>query len=159
MFDPASIVAALGSAKTILDLAKGANDAQLAIRISTEVANVQGKLIDVQQQALALQQENQELRAEIEKSRSFVQHHSVIWKLRADGTEDGPFCPACLGEGREMRLILWFQADQTRDYWLTYCPKGHIDHRVKPQGWNPPKQEPTYAVPKGLVPENYFFKR
>jgi hypothetical protein len=93
MFDPASIVAALGSAKTILDLLKNANDAQLAIRISTEVANVQGQLIDVQQQALALQTENQSLRAEIEKSKVYVQHHSVIWKVRPDGSEDGPFCP------------------------------------------------------------------
>jgi hypothetical protein len=42
MFDPASISAALGSVKAILDLLKGANDAQLAIRISSEVANVQG---------------------------------------------------------------------------------------------------------------------
>jgi len=49
MLDPASISAALGSAKAILDLLKGANDAQLAIRISGEVANVQGRLIDVQQ--------------------------------------------------------------------------------------------------------------
>jgi hypothetical protein len=159
MFDPASIAAALGSAKAILDLAKNANDAQLAIKISTEVANVQGKLIDVQQQALALQSENQELRAEIERSRSYVQHHSVIWKRRDDATEDGLFCPACLGEGREMRLILWLQADQTRADWLTYCPKGHVDPRIKLQGFNPVKQEPTYAVPKELVPENYFYKR
>jgi uncharacterized protein with PIN domain len=35
------------------------------MKISSEVANVQGKLIDVQQQALALQNENQNLREEI----------------------------------------------------------------------------------------------
>ena len=55
MFDPASIVAALTSARNILDLAKNANDAHLAMKISSEVANVQGRLIDVQQQTLALQ--------------------------------------------------------------------------------------------------------
>jgi hypothetical protein len=70
MFDASSITAALGSAKTILDLLKNANDAQLAMKISSEVANLQGKLIDVQQQALALQQDNQQLRGEIEKFRS-----------------------------------------------------------------------------------------
>ena len=77
MFDASSITAALGSAKTILDLLKNANDAQLAMKISSEVANLQGKLIDVQQQALALQQDNQYLRGEIEKFRSHVHHHSV----------------------------------------------------------------------------------
>jgi hypothetical protein len=51
MFDPSTISAALGSANAILDLLKNANDAKLAMAISTEVANVQGKLIDVQQQA------------------------------------------------------------------------------------------------------------
>ena len=57
-----------------------------------------------------------------------------------------------------MRLILWEQADQSRAYWLTYCPKGHVDHRAKPQGWIPAKQEPTYAIPKELLPENYFYR-
>jgi hypothetical protein len=58
MFDPASINAALSSVKSIFDLLKNANDAQLAMKISSEVANVQGRLIDVQQQALALQNDN-----------------------------------------------------------------------------------------------------
>lgn len=65
MFDPASLGAALTSAKVILDPAKGANDAQLAMRISSEIANLQGRLIDVQQQALSLQSENQQLREEL----------------------------------------------------------------------------------------------
>jgi hypothetical protein len=65
MIDPASISAALGSAKTMLDFAKGANDAHLAMKISAEVANLQGRLIDVQQQALALQKENHDLNDEI----------------------------------------------------------------------------------------------
>jgi len=159
MFDPASITAALGSAKTILDLVKNANDAQLAIKISTEVANVQGKLIDVQQQALALQFDNQQLRAEIDKFRSYVQHHSVTWRLRPDGTENGPFCPACVGEGRDMPLILVPGVDQTRSYWLLYCPRGHVSDRAKSNGWEVRKQEPTYAVPKQLVPDDYFFLR
>jgi hypothetical protein len=65
MFDPASIGAALTSVKALYDLAKNANDAQLAMKISSEVANIQGRLIDVQQQTLALQTENQELKAKI----------------------------------------------------------------------------------------------
>ena len=88
MFDPASISAALGSAKVILDLLKNANDAQLAIKISTEVGNVQGRLIDVQQQALALQNENQDLRDEIRQLKA---------KL-AETVEAQP-CPKCLRKG------------------------------------------------------------
>jgi hypothetical protein len=158
VFDPASISAALGSAKTILDLLKNANDAQLAIKISSEIANVQGRLIDVQQQALDLQQENHHLRGEIEKSRSYRQHHSVIWKLR-EGREDGPYCPACLGEGRDMRLILRNHVDQSGDHWFTHCPKGHVDPREKAQGFTPRKEDPTFKLPKSLVPDDYFYPR
>ena len=158
MFDPTSITAALGSAKTILDLLKNANDAQLAIKISGEVANVQGKLIDVQQQVLAIQEDNQQLRAEIETFRSHVHHHSVIWRVRPDGTQDGPFCPVCVGDGRDMRLILRPHVDQTRE-WHLYCPKGHAGVGDKARPLNMPKPEPIYVIPKELVPENYFFVR
>src|ERR1035441_10682055 len=88
MFDPASIGGALSSAKVILDLLKNANDAQLAMKISTEVANVQGRLIDVQQQALALQNETQDLRDEIRQLKT---------KL-AETVEAEP-CPSCLRKG------------------------------------------------------------
>jgi regulator of replication initiation timing len=64
MFDPTTLGAALSSAKTILDLMKNAKDAQLAIKISSEIANLQGRLIDVQQQVFGLQEENQKLREE-----------------------------------------------------------------------------------------------
>jgi hypothetical protein len=85
MFDLATINAALTSAKVILDLARNANDAQLAMKISTEVANVQGKLIDVQQQALALQDENQSLREEVRKL-----------KAKLEETVQAAPCPKCL---------------------------------------------------------------
>jgi hypothetical protein len=42
MFDPASIGAALTSTRTIIDLLRNANDAQLAMKISSEVANLRG---------------------------------------------------------------------------------------------------------------------
>jgi hypothetical protein len=95
MFDPATVGGALTSLKTIVDLVKGANDTQLAMRVSSEVIEAQGKLFDIQREALALQQENQQLRAEIEKFRSARFHHSVNWRIVADGSEDGPFCPVC----------------------------------------------------------------
>lgn len=58
MFDPFSMAAALGSLKAIIELVRNANDAQLAMKISGEVANIQGMLIDAQQQnAVAAERE------------------------------------------------------------------------------------------------------
>ena len=88
MFDPASIGAALASAKTILELLRNANDAQLALKISSEVANLQGRLIDVQQQALALQNEKQDLLDEIKQL-----------KAKLAETVDAEPCPSCHRKG------------------------------------------------------------
>jgi hypothetical protein len=158
MFDPATIGAALGSAKAILDLLKGANDAQLAVRITSEVANVQGRLIEVQQQALALHEENQRLRAEVDKFHSSVFHHSVNWRVTRDGSEDGPFCPVCAGEGMDMRLTLRGVVDQSGQFWHLECPKSHLTG-VGLEGLRGRGRELSYVVPKELVPENRYFVR
>lgn len=84
MFDPATINAALSSAKATLDLVKNAKDAQLAMKISSEVANAQGRLIDVQQQTLSVQDENQRLRNEITQLKAQL----------ADTGQAEP-CPSC----------------------------------------------------------------
>jgi len=126
MFDPASINAALASAKVILDLLRNTNDPQLAIAISREVGQLQSQLLSVQQQALSLQNENQELRGEIrqikqaiEDENSFQFTHGVCWKtsdiLSLDEDEegnritawywDGLFCPLCKNvNGKAVRL-------------------------------------------------------
>jgi hypothetical protein len=131
MFDPSTIGAALTSAKAILDLLRNANDAQFALKISTEVVHLQSQLLTVQQQALALQNENQNLRDEIrqvkrarEEENSFQFLHGVYWKtsLFAPSDEDedeedehghpigrthweGPFCPLCKDvDGKAVRL-------------------------------------------------------
>jgi hypothetical protein len=156
MPDVVAIGSALASIKTIFDLLKGANDGQFAMRVSAEVANIQGQLIDVQQQTLRIQQENQELRSEVDRFKVFRQHHSVLWRENNTGGEDGPFCPVCHSDGRETRLAIAPRYDQTREYWTLWCPKSHIDPRVKPQGFTPMKGEPTYRVPKHLVPADYF---
>lgn len=158
MFDPSGLGAALTSLKAVVDLMKNANDAQLAMKISSEIANVQGKLIDVQQQTLALQAENQELRAEVDKFRSSVFHHSVNWRVLPDGTEDGPFCPVCVSEGVNMRLILRGVVDQTKEFWHLQCPKSHLAG-VGSEGILGRGRELTYAVPKGLVPDNRYLIR
>jgi hypothetical protein len=126
MFDPASISAALGSVKVIFELLKNAKDAQLARKVSEELANVHERLIDVQQQVLDLQNENQGLRDQIrqmkraiEDENSFQFMHGVYWKTRdvltSDVDEegnrikalywDGPFCPLCKDvNGKAVRL-------------------------------------------------------
>jgi hypothetical protein len=130
MFDLAGIGAALTSAKVILDLARNANDAQLAMKISSEVANLQGRLIDVQQQALTLQSDNQDLRDEIrrlkqaaEEEEQLVYQHGVFWKTsdaltldedengnRIIGTHwDGPYCPLCKEVNKQAVHLKWFK--------------------------------------------------
>jgi hypothetical protein len=152
MADLASISAALTSVKTMWDLARNLQDTHVAMQISSELGNIQGRLIDVQQQALAVQEENQRLRSELDNYKSLKQHHSVIWRELPDGKEDGPFCPICIAQKREMRLGLNPFADQMLDYWRLYCPQGH----VAKQGIQL-APGPFFQVPKSLVADNYFF--
>jgi hypothetical protein len=97
MADLGSIGVALGSVKTLFDLAKSAQDVHLAMKINTEVANIQGQLIDVQQKTLALQSENQTQRDEINQ-------------LKAQLAETAEFdpCPRCRKKG-------WHVASSDRD--------------------------------------------
>ena len=88
MADLASIGAALGSLKTIVELLKNAQDAQLAMKISVELGNIQGRLIDAQQQTLAVQNENQAQREEINQLKANL----------AETVQAEP-CPRCLKKG------------------------------------------------------------
>ena len=124
MFDPVSMTAALTSLKSIIYLAKGANNAQLAMHISSEVAQIQERLIDVQQQVLGLQTENQQLRdtvrrmSEIAAFRAAVSFDGKVYWKRDCEKWDGPFCPVCLDDqSKIVRLdhqrsneggLLWF---------------------------------------------------
>jgi hypothetical protein len=97
MLDLATMGAALGSLKTIVDLTKNANDAQLALKISSEVAQIQGRLLDVQQQALALQTENQELKAALHALTDIRDNYELRERVYfRKGTQDA-YCPLCLG--------------------------------------------------------------
>lgn len=155
MYDTATIGAAITSVRAIFDLLKNANDAQLAMRISSEVAQVQSSLLEVQQQALSLQTENQNLRNEVARFKTYTHHHSVGWRVRSDGTEDGPFCPTCIAEGRDMRLILRDHVDQTKEFFYVHCPRSHFGKsEVRDLGRG---KEPSFAVPKHLVANDYFF--
>jgi hypothetical protein len=151
MFDPVSIGAALTSIRALVEISKNVNDAQLALKISGEIANLQGRLIEVQQQALALQDENQQLRSEIGKLRTSTFHHSVNWRVQPDGSEDGPFCPVCAGEGVEMRLTLGDNLYQGGAVWYFRCPKRH-----HPAGTI---LELSYEIRKELVPPDRYSPR
>ena len=124
MVDMTSIGAALQSAKAILDLLKNVNDAQISMRVTSEIASLQGKLIDVQQQVLTTQAESEELRAENQRLRTSHFHHGVNWRTQPDGAEDGPFCPICVAESTEMRLQLR-KVDQSGPLLQFECPKKH----------------------------------
>jgi hypothetical protein len=153
MADLSSIGAALASVKTLWELAKSAKDAQLAMKISAEVGNIQGQLIDVQQQILTIQQDNQILRHELDLIRDYQQHDSVVWRRKPESFEDGPFCPVCLSDGRETRLVVNPDLPPNPALFNLYCPKAHHEspHRLsKAPG-------PYFTVPRHLVPENYFF--
>jgi hypothetical protein len=99
---------ALTSLKTIIEIAKAANNQQL----NAAVLDVQGKLIEVQQQSLALQQENQTLRDELQ---GIKDTRDTASKLRFDGKvywkqddPDFPFCPICWDvDKRLVRLQLF----------------------------------------------------
>jgi hypothetical protein len=149
MADLARIGAALGSVNTLWELVRNAQDAQLAMKISAELGNIQGQLIAVQQQVLSAQEESQNLRKEVERYRSFVFHHSASWHQLPSGLEDGPFCPTCLSEGFETRLSIAFRESQSTDYRTLYCPKSA--HGSNTMGGM------IFEVPKSLIPANYFY--
>lgn len=113
MFDMASIGAALTSARAILDLAKNANDAQLSMKIGAETADLLAKLSEVQRQALALQSENQELKARLdafnddkEFRKSLDYDKRGYYKRNGVGGQE-LYCSQCLDEkNQRIRLAL-----------------------------------------------------
>jgi hypothetical protein len=146
--------------KGIVGLAKTSSHLELR-RQSDEalekVFDAKQKYFDLQESYFELGRENRKLKTELEKSRSYVFHHSVSWRILADGSEDGPFCPICVTEGKDMRLTLRDHVDQTQAAWYLYCTKNHVE----PSGARDLSRgrEPSYVVPKELVREEYFSPR
>ena len=58
LFDIAGVGQALTSLKAIADLIKGANDAQLALKITPQIIGLQSQLLEVQQKALGIWKQN-----------------------------------------------------------------------------------------------------
>lgn len=87
MFDVA-FGRARASIKTILNLLKGANNGQLAVKVSAEDANIQVKLIDGRQQTLEIQQDNQELRSQLDKYRKRREEEEAVESKRREELND-----------------------------------------------------------------------
>jgi hypothetical protein len=151
-----TIATGLSALKAAADLVRALRDAAKAGSLKPDefagrIAEVYDYITDSKEAVLCTEEEISQLKAENERLKTFVFHHSVSWRTLADGTEDGPFCPVCLGEGVNMRLALNATGDQTGGVLYFRCPKTHV-----PPGKG---REPSYPVPKELVPENRYFVR
>src|SRR5712691_4217749 len=99
--DVASGLTALGTA---VDLTRALRDAAKAGSIRADefvgrVAEIYDYIIDSKDALFTAQTRISELQSEINEVKSYVFHHSVCWRTLPDGSEDGPFCPVCVGEG------------------------------------------------------------
>jgi len=148
----AAIAAGFASLRTAAELTRltrdalksGADPADLAGRI----AEIYDYIIDSKQALLAAQEELTRTMAEIERLRSFRFHHSVSWRIISDGSEDGPFCPICVAQQTDMRLMIRNVVPADQSVWLFSCPASHV-----PEGKG---REHVYCVPKTMVPENRY---
>lgn len=139
MFDLATFGAAIASLKTIKDLAEAVNNAQLSFKIVDEVGQIQGRLLDVQQQAFALQRENASLREELQQLRKnalVFLDGGVYWEKRPDGMCDGPLCPVCWGLN-DKRLPMVKNESRNHPEYVVYMCNHHpaivVDRKV-PKG-------------------------
>jgi hypothetical protein len=108
------IATALGGLKTATDLATGMRKALAAHELKLE--EVPGKIMELQgfimdsrtalgdaedelraknKQIHQLEMDNAELRMQLTKKAQGHVHHNAAWKIRPDGTDEGPYCPNC----------------------------------------------------------------
>jgi hypothetical protein len=116
---PMDIGGAIQAVKALLDLSKGLAAVVKRIGDNAIKAELNEKIIEVQQRAMQLQEaivelreENARLRKEAEAAANleafkarYRYEESVRWKYDDAGKRiDGPFCPNCVDEGKERRL-------------------------------------------------------
>jgi len=94
----AAVSGLLNVLKEVTGIAKGVNSGELNSRI----ADMQLKVLDVQEKLLALQADNFRLTEANRKLQSDADRRGCVvfldhaqWEKNEDGTEDGPFCPSC----------------------------------------------------------------
>ncbi len=60
----------------------------------------------LQKENKSLQEENESLKKEIKDSKVMVFENNMYWKLKKDGSKEGPFCPICFdSDEKQIRLI------------------------------------------------------
>jgi hypothetical protein len=155
------IATGLSALKAAADLTRSIRDAAKAGTLKPDefagrVAEVYDYIGDSKEALLTAQEEMTQLRVENEKLKTKVFHHSANWRKLPDGTEDGPFCPVCSGEGCEMRLTVRGMVDQTGPFLYLECPKSHLAG-IGIEGYRGRGRELSYAIPKELLPDNRYF--
>jgi hypothetical protein len=78
----------------------------------TATVEDQQKLIELQEatfglreEKLRLEQENQQLREELDLRKSVKFEKPFYWHVKDDGSQDGPFCPGCYDQhGKLIRM-------------------------------------------------------
>jgi hypothetical protein len=128
------ITGALTSIKTILDISKTLQDQKIVSAINSAVADVQVKLIEAQQQIMAVQDENRTLKdklAELQDNKALEAmvtfHDAAYWKKREDGKEDGPYCPSCWDLSRKLVVPAVSDSDGRRA--ILFCPHHNAPRR------------------------------
>ena len=100
MVEPVTgLVAALGSAKAVLELAKGVNEMGIRSELQGRILELQGHLFELREEMQALADSRRDLEERL-SLRGLKFDGAMYW----DG-DDGPFCPACVdGEGKRARV-------------------------------------------------------
>jgi len=150
---PMEIASGLSALRAAADLAKALRDGAKGGSIKADdfagrIAEVYDYIIDSKEALSSAQEHIAKLRLENERLKTYAFHHSVNWRSLPDGKEDGPFCPTCVSEGVDMRLLLRSVLDQTGASLHLYCPKNHVEGVGR---------EPSYAIPKALIPADRYF--
>lgn len=98
MSDLSSLTAALGVLKTVVDLAKGANNLELRqklIDLQEALLNVRQELCDLQDQNDGLRQRLRQLTEANELETALCLEQGAYWISKSGEAERGPFCPIC----------------------------------------------------------------
>jgi hypothetical protein len=153
------IASGLSALKTAADLARTLRDAAKAGTLKPDefagrIAEIYDYIGESKEAVFEAQEKLSHLRAENERLKTYVFHHSVNWRVIADGTEDGPFCPTCVSAGVDMRLLLRSIVDQSGAVMHFHCPKSHFEiGGVRDPGRG---REPSYAIPRELIPAGRY---
>ena len=90
---------AISAAKGLKELVKGVDERGLRIPLQDAILDLQEKLLEIQGEIGALQEDNRRLTEALELNEMEFRDDGMYW----DG-EDGPYCPKCLPTGVKGRV-------------------------------------------------------